>query len=263
MCTLSMIRSDLQPGPPHVRIVMNRDEQRTRPASLPPTLRVIDGTSIIMPIDPASGGTWIAATSRGLVLAILNANPGMSTYAGARGLAFSGRRSRGEIIPALAGSATLCDAAESLRSFIAREYPPFLVIALDAQECFVARSDGSALTLDPIVSVPDAEVWSSSGLGDDRVIGPRRELFFSTLTRTPGSRFRAQEQFHQHAWPDRPEISVLMRRADARTFSRTVLDLFPALVRMTCDHLDEQLRPEGSGVTLELPLARTHAEQSA
>jgi hypothetical protein len=41
-----------------------------------------------------------------------------------------------------------------------------------------------------------------------------------------------QRVFHRHAWPARPEISVLMSRPDAATVSRTVLDVSDGAIRM-------------------------------
>jgi hypothetical protein len=65
---------------------------------------------------------------------------------------------------------------------------------------------------------------TSSGLGDELVAPPRRELFDRMITfgeQTP----EAQDAFHRHAWPDRGYLSVRMRRADARTVSYTVVEL--------------------------------------
>jgi hypothetical protein len=70
----------------------------------------------------------------------------------------------------------------------------------------------------------------SSGLGDP-LVKPRLALFEEILRAegaeggdAPGA-IQAQDRFHRHSWPDRPEISVLMRRPDARTVSITTVDV--------------------------------------
>ena len=41
-----------------------------------------------------------------------------------------------------------------------------------------------------------------------------------------------QQAFHAHRWPDRPEVSVLMTRRDARTVSRTAIEVTEARVSL-------------------------------
>jgi hypothetical protein len=48
---------------------------------------------------------------------------------------------------------------------------------------------------------------------------------FERLVLEPGASAERQEVFHHHAWPGRPEVSVLMSRADARTVSIATLEI--------------------------------------
>jgi hypothetical protein len=68
----------------------------------------------------------------------------------------------------------------------------------------------------------------SSGLGD-ALVEPRLALFEEMVVRT-GATAAAQDEFHAHRWPDRPQVSVMMTRADARTVSvcRVEVDARPA-----------------------------------
>ncbi len=119
MCTVTVIQ---RPG--LLRLVSNRDERRTRPTALPPSLTHVGGLRVIAPTDPASQGTWIACSELGLALALLNVNP---ADADAR----VPPRSRGTIIPALIGSRSLDEVAERarrdraqrLRTLPARRHP--------------------------------------------------------------------------------------------------------------------------------------------
>jgi hypothetical protein len=68
---------------------------------------------------------------------------------------------------------------------------------------------------------------TSSSLGDGLVEPPRRKLFNQMMRTSAAERLRAQDRFHAHTWPRRPELGVLMSRPDARTVSRTVCDIGP------------------------------------
>jgi hypothetical protein len=70
VCTLSVV-----PIGDRVRLAFNRDEKRTRAPGLPPRAARIGHRTAILPTDPASGGTWLAVNDAGLALAVLNVNP--------------------------------------------------------------------------------------------------------------------------------------------------------------------------------------------
>jgi len=80
-------------------------------------------------------------------------------------------------------------------------------------------------------------VWVSSGLGDDRV-GPRLGLFERVVGNSALDP-EAQDAFHRHRWGDRPEISVLMERAEARTVSITTVEVAGDRVRMGYEEVAE------------------------
>jgi hypothetical protein len=68
----------------------------------------------------------------------------------------------------------------------------------------------------------------SSGLGDSEV-APRLDLFSSWFGPDPMP--ERQAEFHRHSWSNRPEISVMMRRPEARTVSITTLRVEASGVR--------------------------------
>jgi hypothetical protein len=246
MCTVTVLPRArlLDPAealePRLLRVACNRDERRSRPSAIPPSAHVVDGRRVVMPIDPESGGTWIAATDAGLVLVVLNVNAGDAPASGAL--------SRGGLIPRLCGAAGVTDAlARALAAGVER-YSPFRLMVLDRYqlaECWLEHGrvhQRRAYLQSPILR-------TSSSLGDAVVDGPRRSLFRQFFERTT-SGAAAQDAFHDHQWPGREAVSVRMRREDAATVSQTTVELSPGVAAMS-------YRPAGAAmpVRIAVPLA--------
>jgi hypothetical protein len=216
MCTLTVVPL---PGG-RARLAFNRDEQRTRPAGSPPVRKRFGPRAAVLPVDPASGGTWLGVNDAGLVLAVLNVNPHGEVGQPAA------PRSRGEIIPALLGCESPADALGVFeRAVLCKDFAPFrLVLAGDGLVVEI-RWDGRQpmVTNRLIGGVP--LLFASSGLGDHLVEGVRRDLFESLFDAPPGGWAEAQDEFHRHRWPGREHLSVNMERADARTVSLSVVEL--------------------------------------
>lgn len=236
MCTVTVIaasnRADVGEPAPLVRLVCNRDERRTRPISTRPIIIRAGARRMIMPIDPASDGSWIGVNDAGIVACLLNINLGPCDLTRA-----AGRRSRGELVPAVLAFDTVGAAVESLAALDARDYPPFRLIVLDAAIAAEVSSDGEDLDMMPASGLPPRWFATSSGLGDQVVERHRRELF-EELVRLAPDDLTAQRRLHDHRWPDHPELSVVMSRADARTVSRTTIDLTPQAALLTHVHFD-------------------------
>lgn len=221
MCTVTVIQ---RPG--LLRLVSNRDERRTRPTALPPSLTHAGGLRVIAPTDPASQGTWIACSEIGLAIALLNVNP---ADADAR----VPPRSRGTIIPALIGSRSLEEVAERAGAIAHSDYAPYRLVAIHAGEDdvleVVPRSD--AIRRLPLAT---PQMFTSSGLGDHHVESPRRQLFEETvLPGEPEEWEERQDRFHAHRWRDRLAVSVHMSRAEAWTVSRTIIAIDDARIVMS------------------------------
>lgn len=214
MCTLTVI--PLDGG--GIRVRMNRDELRSRARALPPVVRagIAAGVDAAWPTDPESGGTWVAATSNGLVLALLNVNE-----AGAHGGA-AAPRSRGLIIPPLARCASPAEAIDRAEARNLAEFRPFRLIAADLTTIAELRWDGRSSRTRASHLAP--AIFTSSGLGDHLVEAPRRDLWEMWIE-AHGQSPAAQDSFHEHSWDDRRHLSVMMDRADARTVSVTTIVL--------------------------------------
>ncbi len=218
MCTLSIIRT----GPSAVRIVCNRDEHRERTPAAPPRWHERGRLRSIWPTDRHAGGTWLGAGEHGLALGVLNVNPPRPASV----LGVPGLRSRGELVPALIWSAGAGEAIDRLGALDLSPYPPFRMVAVElgadgririGEGRWDRRTFGTAWHAEPPLC------FVSSGLGD-ALAAPRLDLF-EELVVQPGPTPERQDEFHGHTWATRPEVSVMMSRAEARTMSVTTIEL--------------------------------------
>jgi hypothetical protein len=200
----------------------NRDELRTRACALPPQVRVYGGRRSLLPIDADSDGTWIAVNDAGIVLTLLNANPSTPVPAA------PGGRSRGTIIPGLLSCGSLEQVIAAATVIPAGCHRPFRLIGVDRHQFVELRAVDGPCGLVSRGAIATPVMFTSSGLGDDVVEAPRRQLFESMFADLRPERWCAvQDEYHGHSWPDRRHVSVDMEREDARTVSLTVVQ---------CDH---------------------------
>ncbi len=223
MCTLSVISLD---GGGY-RVVMNRDEERTRSRSVDPEWREAGEVRAIWPVDPDSGGTWIAAAETGLTLALVNRflEPMPELPADLV--------SRGVIIPRLIDAHGIEEVVDRLSEMEIERHAPFRLLAVDLVMSEEAGEitprivemdwDRRELAVETHLSGPVCLV--SSGLGDSRVL-PRLDLFRSMVVER-GLTGEAQDAFHAHTGGDDPAASVMLSRELAWTESVTVIECRP------------------------------------
>jgi hypothetical protein len=223
MCTVSAIA--LSEG--GFRLACNRDELNIRPTAQPPVLRTCGQRRAIFPVDPVSDGTWIAVNDAGLALALLNYNPRQKLDAHE----LARRQSRGCVIPSLLHCSDVAEGIEYTRKIDPTRLPQFRLVIVDGNDWAEVVSNGWELsrTGGPFDGVP--LLFTSSGLGDELVEHPRRQLF-DRMIRTADACPQRQDAFHAHQWPQRPHLSVMMHRADARTVSKTVVNVGQDIARL-------------------------------
>lgn len=282
MCTLSAIVKPVgSTGSAswRLRVGFNRDEQRGRAEGIAPAVQLAGCRRAVWPTDPQGGGTWIAVNDGGLVAAMLNFNAARRTGPS------TGRRSRGQIIPMLMASASLGEALAMTRTLDFAEYGTFRLVLLwagggDASATGTDMTgtdmtEADAIGTGPLGTGPIgadlrwdglAPAWAgptpivrpqmrtSSSLGDDVVEGVRRELFESM---SAGEAPAWQDRFHDAVWPDRTHLSVRMSRPDARTVSRTVVEVGDDVAVMRYEPLRETpgQGTGGAGAAVEIRLA--------
>ncbi len=252
MCTVSVIpKRDASGAVIGLRLVSNRDEGRDRPEAIPEQWhQLTGGVRAIWPTDPQGGGTWIAATDRGLALTLLNVNNHWGIV---------GEASRGMVIPAVADAGSAAEALERAAGLDLRRFSPFRLVAADALTGFAVgdlRWDGRGADLTWYESGPVA--FASSGLGDG-VVEPRLGVFERLVK--PNPTFEAQDRFHAYGWDplkhDRRAWaeSVLMSRAGARTVSVSVIEIEGRAAALSTRLIEETAE--------QLALVRRHSPDGA
>lgn len=171
----------------------------------------------MFPLDPHGGGTWIGVNDRGLAAALLN----RTIEAGGTP---TKPRSRGLIVPAVLDADSLDSALTAAGTLCLSQFNLFRLLLVQNARSAVLTSDGDHLSVETS-ELAQPLMLTSSSLGDAVVEEPRRRLF-AELFRTDASAWEeTQTIFHAHRWQDRPEVSVLMSREDARTVSQSFLTI--------------------------------------
>jgi len=245
MCTVTILPKSLVStaaadveDPMRWRLVCNRDELTTRPAALPPRITRMGSRLVLMPIDPESGGTWIGVNDAGLACSLLNVYSGTEVT--------RAPVSRGTIVPPLLRYGDVDSAFMWASQLQPARYQPFRLLIVDGRELIECCSDG--ITLEHRRrQLRHPLMRTSSGLGDRRVVRPRAELFRRFLAAT-SNKIAAEDLFHLHQWRGREEVSVRMRRSDARTVSHTVIEVRERTVRLV-------YRPAEAAESVSLTLA--------
>lgn len=223
MCTVTIIPMEDGTRDRGIRIVCNRDEQRSRAPATPPREQSFGERRAVMPRDPAAGGTWIAASDAGLAMVLLNVSA-ETPAPGRAPLLPVVPRSRGLIIPSLLHLNSVDAVVQRCLHMRAADFPPFRLIVASVGGCIELESDGRAIRCRGAVLPGRTALFTSSGLGDQLVEPPRRKLFECLLGDGLHNPQR-QDALHGHQWLDRPHLSVWMSRPDAATVSRTTIEV--------------------------------------
>lgn len=227
MCTLTIVPQK----PSGVRIVCNRDESRLRPPARPPEQRTCGERQALLPVDPASDGTWIGVSDAPLAAVLLNvyiaqAEPSLDLVP-----LRASPASRGTIIPQVLAGRDLSEAVGRLGQLNPRRFEPFRLIVIDPVNYVEVVWAAEQYSIDRPKPIDAPLFFTSSGLGDDIVAKPRRRLFEEMLD-ADDDWSAVQDRFHRHEWADRRFASVWMTRPEARTQSITWVDLGPESVSM-------------------------------
>ncbi len=207
--------------------MFNRDEQHTRAAAHPPSLHRAGNRSAILPLDADAGGTWIAASDAGLAFALLNIN------LASQPVPAGPQRSRGSLIPSLLGIDRIDDAVVAALAIDTHGVQPFRLVLTDGLVIGEVTGGHGHSRLMGITPLTRPWMRCSSGLGDDHVQVPRSELLREVFEGGDAAQWEAlQDQYHAHRWPTAHHLSVFMTRPDARTVSRTTINLDHEFVSM-------------------------------
>ena len=212
MCTLSWQLNDAS-----LEILFNRDEQHSRPPAQPPEIQTIKGVRVLAPLDPPSGGTWLATNEHGLTLCLLN------NYSGRPVMNDAATRSRGKLVRDLAALDSLEAVHRELAALQPEQHQPFFLLAFKGRSTPLKwRWDGQAINPE---GTPECPVSTSSLY--PRLVPKLRHYYYRLATRNGLKAFTPEQQlsFHssQRPWP--PSFAVAMSRPDRGTVSLTRIRL--------------------------------------
>lgn len=236
MCTILMLSA--RAG--HLLLAGNRDEQRARPAALPPRQHVLTSEAgatmrALYPIDAQAGGTWIGVNAAGVAMTLLN-NYQRSAVFDTEGAP----RSRGLILPELLKESSLEQVHLAIESWAEREARhtfPFTLAAGSANEpgeALVAEWSGRELTITrrelPLLLV-------SSGFDLEGVSAAREATLHEFLDAPAWGGEEELAEAITRAFSEGGEApnayTVCMSRDDARTVSHSRVAITPEHARFT------------------------------
>jgi len=230
-------------------LFFNRDEQRTRPQAIQPTLNT--SLNAIYPIDSSGGGTWIAAHQSGVSLALLNyyqaqIDPNLKSFT-----------SRGVIIPHLLVHHE--DIHQQLMKMDLSVFQAFQLCvfaadlsALQGKQTQATQYvwDGRKLTYSTL-AVDSALPITSSGVDYPLVLAARQQQFNSMISKqSTASDYVA----YHNSQVELGKCSVKMFRDDAHTvsFTQISVDQSKALGEKVSVEYVDHLLDENNTATFQL-----------
>lgn len=208
MCTVTFV-----PRPTGYFLAMNRDEQLTRVAGLPPARRMIDGRTVLSPAEPG-GGTWVALNDGRTSFALIN---WYSVAARVSGRAVS----RGKVVNAVC-AATRVDVAEAALARLPLDrINPFRLIGVfpETREIVEWRWDLRELTRKH--HRWNARQWISSGFDEPTAQRVRSGTFQRAQRQRSAGSLAWVRRLHRSHSPEPGPFSTCMHRSDAATVSYT------------------------------------------
>jgi len=236
MCTLSFL-----PGSGGFHLLINRDEQRGRPAALPAKVHRCGILSAIYPWEP-SGGTWIGINQHGLTLALIN---WYSTPQLQEPPAFS----RGVIIPKLLAKDSVSKMEEELRCLPLTRVNPFRLILVSSRDQSLHEFRSDTMTCQKISFPWERSHWFSSGFEEAKVMRIREQTCREESGACSLTHLR---NLHASHTPEKGPFSICMHREDACTVSSTEISVTNELASMSYQHSSPCMQVSPTIATLKL-----------
>lgn len=208
MCTVTFIPQDIG-----YHLAMNRDEQLSRIAGLPPRPRFLKGRRILCPSEPG-GGTWISLNDARVSFALVN-------WYSVPARVIVGSVSRGQVVEAVSPWCRSDEADKMVSSLPLHCINPFRLIGIfpGRREVVEWRWD-----LKKIVRCNHdwkAQQWISSGYDEPKAQILRGSMFQLAQREDSAGTLDWLYQLHSSHDPERGPFSTCMHRADAATVSYT------------------------------------------
>lgn len=196
------------------QVFFNRDEQKTRALAMPPKQYQVNGVDIIMPLDPAGGGSWISINEFGLSLCLLNNYQGIVPDAPLI--------SRGLLLKNMSSSRNITQLTEAFHRLDLNSFAPFTLLAFAPN---LTQHNGVVVAykwdgVQQNIVETDSPLFSS-GVDLARVQAYRQAKYDQLIS--TGKNQQNLLMFHSHHHSEHPHLGTCMHRSDAHTVSFTHL----------------------------------------
>jgi hypothetical protein len=210
---LSMCTVTFMPRATGYCLAMNRDEQRARPAGLPPKKYQRNGRQAVGPSEPG-GGTWINLNDQGTTLALIN------WYSIPERVSM-GAVSRGAIIQALRWADTPEEVEAGLESHPLKRTNPCRLIGDFPRAGKVIEWQWDLKELKRIEHPWRLSIWISSGHDEAGAQRMRMRSFKKACRQASAGTLDWLRRLHRSHKPRCGPYSICMHRNDAVTVSYT------------------------------------------
>jgi hypothetical protein len=192
---------------------MNRDEKLTRAIGLPPTIKKVNGRTLISPSEPG-GGSWIAVNDHGATLALINwysitARVGGKTV------------SRGEVINSVSAAISPDFTDAALRGLPLSRINPFRLIGVFPEAGEIVEWRWNLKQLVRKNHHWKSQQWISSGFDEPTAQRVRGRTFHRVGRQHFAGSLDWLRRLHRSHSPLAGPFSTCMHRADAATVSYT------------------------------------------
>lgn len=216
MCTVTWMHQENG-----YQLFCNRDEKKTRPVALPPRVQSCAGVRFLAPVDPQSGGSWIAVNEFGVSICLLNGDPPHNRLLKSP----EPVKSRGLIPPQLITAVSASECILQLQKLALAWFAPFTVLVLQSDTpATIAVWDGRRVEInhstDPMLPL------TSSAFEPQRISKGRERRFVRRLREAGHLSAEVLRNFHSSRGERHNASSSCMHREDAETvsFSRVIVN---------------------------------------
>jgi Transport and Golgi organisation 2 len=204
---------------------MNRDEKIARGAGFSPGIYQLHRKRAIYPED-GNGGTWIGVNQYGVSLALLNWNEVLPSVLD------TSKHSRGQIIPALLGSASLAELESALAILDLKTISPFRMFGVFPGEKEIREWRWDSVRTDFLVHTWEGRHWFSSSLSDQQAASLRGNVCREARKESDAGSVAWLRRLHASHAGGAGAFSVCVHRREVETLSYSEIACTPTSVRM-------------------------------
>jgi hypothetical protein len=198
---------------------MNRDEQRSRVAGLPPERRAVKGRAMIGPSEPGDG-MWIALNDSAATLALIN-------WYSIPTRVNTNIVSRGDVVRNAGHATSPAEVQAALAQLPLKRMNPFRLIGVFPKTREVAEWRWDLKKLACTSHGWKTRQWISSGFDEPAAQSVRGKTFRQAQRQRSTGSLDWLRRLHRSHSPQTGPFSTCMHRADAATVSYTEISISP------------------------------------